>query len=164
MKPQFKSVSMEELSPLITGLISENIDVNLIVTGSSMRPLLTTHRDSVILTKCDPNALKVGDIPLYRRANGQYVLHRIVKVHEDTYDMAGDHQSEIERGVEKHRVLCVVKGYIRKGKRHLCTEKGYRFYAFLWRLNLPIRGFLIKINHLWRKIFRKRNQQRPTKN
>ncbi|MBO5911955.1 MAG: S24/S26 family peptidase, partial [Clostridia bacterium] len=87
MKPEFKCVPMEELSPLIVGLIEEGVDVTITVTGNSMRPMLTHRKDTVVLTKCDPLALKRGDLPLYKRDNGQYILHRIIRVHKDTYDM-----------------------------------------------------------------------------
>ena len=147
---------MEELSPLITGLIDEGIDVALTVTGNSMKPMLTTHRDSVLLTKCDPTALKVGDLPLYRRENGKYILHRIVKVNAETYDMAGDHQKDVERGVNKSQVLCVVKGFTRNGRYHSVTEPLYLLYVHLWRIMLPLRGFVMRTHGKLHRLFSKK--------
>ena len=120
MTPELKAVPMDELSPLITGLIEDGTDVRFTVTGISMRPLLYNRRDSVVLTACDPQLLKKGQIPLYKRPDGTYVLHRIIKVGKNSYDMCGDHQWEIERGVDKSSVICVVKGFYRNGVYHSC--------------------------------------------
>lgn len=139
-----KQVPMSEMSPLITGLIDEGVDVTILVTGSSMRPMLTHLKDTVVLTKCDPCSLKKGDIPLYLRENGQYVLHRILKVNPDSYDISGDNQWEIERDVKHSQILCVVKGFRRKGKYHSCDELLYRLYESTWRLLFPFRKFIKK--------------------
>ena len=160
MKPERKCVPMEELSPLIVGLINEGIDVTLTVTGNSMKPMLTTHRDSVVLSKCDPLDLKAGDIPLYQRENGKYILHRIVKVNPDTYDMAGDHQKDIERGVNKSQILCVVKGFTRNGKYHTVEEPLYLAYVFVWCAMLPLRGFVMRTHGLLHKIFKGKQKRK----
>lgn len=149
---QSKKAPMSELSPLIVGLVNSGADVTLTVTGNSMRPMLTHLKDSVILTKCDPLSLKVGDIPLYRRENGEYILHRIIKSHDDVYDISGDHQYELEHGVPKSSVLCVVKGFTHNGKYHSCDEFGYRLYSFLWRKLFPLRKAIMTV---YRKIKRK---------
>ena len=145
---------MAELSPLMLGLIESGTDVSIVVTGNSMRPLWHSRRDTVVLTGCDPLSLKKGQIPLYLRENGQFVLHRIVKVHNDCYDMAGDHQTEIERAVPKQKVLCVVKAYTRNGKFHTCDDLGFRLYSFLWRIALPFRGAVFAVYRFLRNIFR----------
>lgn len=149
---QPKKTPMSELSPLIVGLVNDGTDVTLTVTGNSMRPMLTHLKDTVILTKCDPLSLKAGDIPLYRRENGGYILHRIIKSHDDVYDISGDYQYELERGVPKSSVLCVVKGFTRNGKFHSCDEFGYRLYAFLWRKLFPFRKAIMTA---YRKLKRK---------
>ena len=146
-------VPMDELSPLIVGLIDEGFDVTLTITGNSMRPMLTHLRDSVVLTKCDPNTLRVGDIPLYRRENGTYVLHRIMKVHDTAYDISGDHQWVLEKDIQKSQVLCVVKGFTRKGKYYSCEHKGYRFYSFLWRKIFIFRKFIMATHGKLHRLF-----------
>ena len=37
--------------------------------------------------------LKVGDVPLYCRRNGKYVLHRVVEANNRVYTMLGDAQN-----------------------------------------------------------------------
>ena len=56
--------SLSVLSPMITESIEAGSKVILTVTGNSMRPYLRHLRDQVVLEKCDPRALKVGDVPL----------------------------------------------------------------------------------------------------
>lgn len=138
-------VAMDQLSPVIEELITAGADVTLTVTGNSMAPLWHHLQNSVVLTKCDPYALKKGDVPLYRRADGRYILHRIVRVHKATYDLAGDAQTEIERGLEKHRVLAVVKAFERGGRVVQVTARRYRAYVWLWQLVLPLRHFIFKL-------------------
>ncbi len=151
-----KSMPMSELTPLISELVNQGTDVTITVTGNSMQPMVTHLRDTVLLTKCDPNTLKAGDIPLYRREDGKYILHRIMKVHSDTFDIAGDHQTELEKGVYKAQVLCVVKGFTRKGKFHSCKGIGYKLYAFIWRIVFPFRGLIMKMHGKLHRIFRKK--------
>ncbi len=160
MKPEFKCVPMEELSPLIVGLIEEDIDVTITVTGNSMRPMLTHRKDTVVLTKCDPFTLKRGDLPLYKRDNGRYILHRIIRVHKDTYDMIGDHQYEVERGVPKKNVLCLVKAFTRKGKQYSCNEFKYKLYTFIWCLTIPFRRVLLWSYRLPSRLFKRNRKQK----
>ncbi len=157
MRKTAKAVPMSELSPIITGLIAEGVDVTLIVTGNSMRPMLSHLKDTVVLTKCNPEALKKGDIPLYRRDDGKYILHRIIKVHDSCFDTVGDHQYEVEHGVKKQSVICVVKGFTRKGKCHSCDSFGYKLYVRLWRLTLPFRKPLLKLHTAVYRLFNKKH-------
>lgn len=151
MRPELKSLPMSELSPLIEGIIESGTDVRFTVTGSSMRPLLTNCRDSVVLTACDPLSLKKRQIPLYKRPDGTYVLHRIVKVRKNSYDMCGDHQWETERDVDKSSVICVVKGFYRNGIYHGCDELPYRLYSFFWTAALPFRKFAFSLHRKLKK-------------
>lgn len=131
IKPTMKAVALDDVSPLLLGLIGEGYDVTFTVVGDSMSPLWCNMRDSVVLTKCDPSSLKVGDVPLCKRPNGKYVLHRIIKVNDETYDIIGDNQTEIEKGLPKSCVLCVVKSFNRKGKAYSCNTASYKLYTFL---------------------------------
>lgn len=130
IKPTMKAVALDDVSPLLLGLIDEGYDVTFTVVGDSMSPLWCNMRDSVVLTKCDPLNLKVGDVPLCKRPNGKYVLHRIIKVNDDSYDLIGDNQTEIEKGLPKTCALCVVKSYNRKGKSYSCDSALYKVYIF----------------------------------
>ncbi len=142
-------VSFDELIPMIEDSFRNGLTVTLPITGSSMRPLLWHKRDSVVLSPCDPCALKRGDVPLYRRENGQYVLHRILRVDADTVTLVGDAQTEPEIGVPKDAVCAVMTGFIRKGKAVDCRSKRYRLFVTIWLWCCPIRPFLFK---LWKRL------------
>lgn len=159
MKNTPKPVPMQELSPLITGLIESGTDVSFIVTGNSMRPILCNCRDTVTLTGCDPSELKKGQIVLYRRQTGQYVLHRIVKVHDTEFDMLGDNQQQIEHGIPKIDVLCAVKGFTRKNRYHSCDELWYRIFSFVWIHIIPLRKSILKVYGLLWKAFKGRKNE-----
>ena len=146
MKKVTASVSMEELSPIIESVISSGSDAVLCITGNSMLPLWRDRHNSVVLTACDVNELKVGDIPLYKRENGQYVLHRIIKVNEDSFDLLGDAQWAIEKGLPKGCVLAVAKGYYtEKGKYVSCDSKKHKRYFAVWHSLLPIRRLILAV-------------------
>lgn len=74
-------------------------------TGTSMEPLIRAERDTVLLAPLPDRPLLPGDIVLYRRANGQTVLHRICRVRKDGYDMLGDGQLWVEQRVKKEQLI-----------------------------------------------------------
>ncbi len=154
MKRITEEISFSELMPLIEDSFAQGMTVSLTVTGRSMTPLFRHKRDSVVLAPCDPYTLKRGDVPLYQRDNGQYVLHRIVRVLPDTFTLVGDAQTELEIGLPKQNVKAVMVGFVRKGKTVDCRNIWYRTYSFLWMLLRPLRPLVFKIA---RRLRRKRS-------
>lgn len=136
------NTTMDSLSPIILEMLDEHVDVTLKVTGTSMNPLLKHRQDSVILTNCDKYNLKRGDIPLYKRNCGKFVLHRIVKVHENSYDLCGDNQYIIERNLPKKNIIAVVKAFERNGKLYSCDNVFYKLYWHLRIFSIPLRSLI----------------------
>ena len=60
-------------------------------SGASMRPLLRTHKDIVIIAR-PTFPLAVGEVPLYqKRGVDKLILHRIIGIANDgTYIIRGD--------------------------------------------------------------------------
>ena len=82
-----------------------------------MLPLLRQGKDSVILVKC-PEQPKKRDIIFYKRPNGQFVLHRILKRATDgTYILCGDNQTVYEKGITKEMIIASVSAVYRGEKR-----------------------------------------------
>ena len=77
-----REVDTQEYVSILKELVEEGNQVSLLISGSSMAPFLIHHRDTVCFKKPD-RALKEGDIVFYRRANGQYVMHRIRRIRQD---------------------------------------------------------------------------------
>lgn len=148
---KIKSVRLSEIYETINIMLDNGGTVNFNPKGNSMLPLLHNDGDRVILIKSD--TLKKNDIALYRRPNGQFVLHRVVKVNKNnTYDFCGDNQSHSEN-IPTEAIIAKVIKIIRKGKEiDLVNNKMYRAYSFLWTFLLPARKIFNPIKNL-RKLF-----------
>lgn len=135
-------VDMKRLEPSIREIIGAGGNVKLTVTGQSMVPTLIEHRDSVILTK--PDKLKKSDIVLYQRTNGEYVLHRIVKVTKDGFGMCGDNQMKVEYPVLPDQVIAEVSAIVRKGEMISKNNPKYMLGSFIWTNFISLRPFMLK--------------------
>ncbi len=96
-------------------------------SGISMLPLFADRRDTIIVTP-KFGRLRKYDVPLYRR-DGEYVLHRIVKVLPDSYVICGDNCENYEYGITDDQIVGVLSAFYRKNR--YCTTKNvfYRLYA-----------------------------------
>ena len=152
------SVSLEEMMPLILERLAAGEEVQFTPRGTSMRPMIYGGRDHVVLSPLK-GKLKKFDIPLYRRDDGHYVLHRIVKVGE-TYTCVGDNQYQREPGIRQDQLLAVVSAFVRDGKRYHVTDPSYRAYYLFWHYSRPIRRCIRVANKLLRRLFGKENKER----
>ena len=134
--------SMDSLMPLFKERLAAGQTVRFSPRGVSMLPMLRQGIDSVELSPV-PEKLKKYDLPLYQRRNGQYVLHRIVKVSEG-YTCIGDNQFEPEAGLEHDQMIAVVTSFYRNGKLWRTTNPVYQIYCRVWHYSRPIR-------HFWRR-------------
>ena len=110
--------------------------------GDSMRPLIRQGRDLMIIER-PPKRLKKYDVPLYRRDNGQYVLHRVLKVREHDYVTCGDNRWNKEHGVTDDQVLGVLTAVVRDGKELSVTDWRYRLYVHFWCDLFPLRALIL---------------------
>ena len=122
--------------------------------GVSMRPLIKQGRDLLIVTM-PQGRLKKYDIPLYKRKNGQYVLHRVVKVKDDGYVILGDNCIKWENDIKDDQIIGVLTSLVRKGKEVDFNSFGYRFYSRAWYLLYPVRVIFMSARRLAGKIKRK---------
>lgn len=111
--------------------------------GDSMMPLLRQRRDLVIIEKRPEGRCKKYDVVLYRRPNGQHVLHRILKVRQNDYVICGDNRRVREFGVPDEWIIGVLTGVVRDGKQISVTDRKYRLYTHLWCDFFWIRAALI---------------------
>ncbi len=121
---------LETLMPLILERLNAGHSVTFSPMGTSMLPMLRQKKDTVTLSPIR-GKLKKYDLPLYQRASGKYVLHRIVAAGE-TYTCIGDHQYIFETGLTPDRMIGVVTAFTRSGKHHSVNELGYKFYCRFW--------------------------------
>lgn len=136
--------------------IEKNGSLTYTNVGVSMLPLLRQGKDMFIVSKRNGERCRVGDVVLYRRPPKHYVLHRIIKVRPDDYVILGDNCIKKEYGIKDEDIIAVMTGYIRGGKEHSTSEKGYRLYSFIWLHTIPLRtGFkrlVLKIEGLLRRL------------
>ena len=136
------STSLDDAMPLIREQLSLGCDVTFGPRGTSMLPLIRQGKDSVTLSPIN-GKLKKYDLPLYQRANGQYVLHRIVKVRKDgTYTCIGDNQYIYEHGVTDAQMIAYATAVIRDGKEVKCSSAAYRIYCRLWHISRVPRHYI----------------------
>ncbi len=113
-------------------------------TGVSMLPLLRQGKDLFIVKKKGPERCGKGDVVLYHRPPDKYVLHRVIAVRPEDYVILGDNCVSREYGITDGDILGVMTGYVRGGKTHSVTERGYRLYSRLWTHTAGPRIFLKK--------------------
>ena len=121
--------------------------------GVSMRPLIKQDRDIIIISKPE-GRLKKYDVPLYKRGD-QYVLHRVVKVCEDSYVILGDNCLRKEYGIKEEQILGVLTSLVRNGKEVDLNGFGYRFYSRAWYFLYPVRVIFMKAKSLLGRLVRR---------
>ena len=144
-------IPMQELAELIEIQLKQGGRAELTVTGSSMHPLFCSRKDRVILIT---RPVKKPDIILYRRDNGAYILHRIVRKKKDVFIVTGDNQWQLEE-VRPDQVLAVVDGWYHKGKYHTPHELWYKLYVCFWVGFLPLRRPILALRRRLGKLVRK---------
>ena len=143
MEPELRVEEPQVLMPKLLALLEETESVPLVISGSSMTPFLVHRRDTVYLSKvCRP--LKRGDMILFRRDSGDYILHRILRAEKGVYTLAGDAQNWMEP-VREDQVLAIVTAVRRKGK--LLTEGSFwwMFFEKIWIRMIPLRYPVMKL-------------------
>ena len=120
--------------------------------GDSMEPLLYNRDTQVLIERVsDDTQLKAGELPLYRRSTGQYVMHRIIKADSDCYYTRGDNRCGLER-IPKKWVIGVVTEIYRKDKHIHVADSGYRMYVTVWNLIYPLRWLIYRLRRMIHKI------------
>lgn len=120
--------------------LDSNGEVSFISPGTSMLPTIRDRKDTVTLVR-PQGKLKKGDVPFYRRDNGQYILHRIIYVNGDTYVTRGDNQWTNEYNVTDDQIIGVLKSIERSGKIYSVEDKKYKLYLLL----LPLIRWVYRI-------------------
>lgn len=146
------------MEPLLK-LLEETPAVPLQVSGSSMTPFLAPGRDSVYLSAIS-EPLRRGDVVLYRRKNGRYVLHRILRAQGDSYTMLGDAQTVPEPGIRREQILAIVSAVRRKDKLLRKGSFWWVFFGRIWIRLVPVRPLIRDICHR----FKKRDQEERYEN
>ena len=136
-------VDTAEYVGVLRGLVEEGHEVSMLVSGSSMSPFLIHLRDTIYFKKPD-RPLRAGDIVFYQRDSGQYVMHRILRARGEAYDIVGDAQTEIERGVRRDQIFAIITRVKRKGKLIGPGDFWWTFFARVWTKLIPLRPLIAR--------------------
>jgi len=138
-------IHISEYEGLIREVLASGGEFRLYPHGTSMLPLIKEGRDTVTLVKPD-GRLTLDDIALYKRSNGQFVLHRVVAVLDESYAMCGDNQAIPEPNVKDCQILARVSKLTLKGKAYSVNDKKIKRYVDR-RRNLKLRRISIAIKN-----------------
>lgn len=137
-----KSVALSDIYPLIEEQLLSGGSASFVIHGTSMLPLLRDRLDSVRVIKADK--IKRRDIILYRRASGEFILHRVVRVKGNTLYCRGDNQFDNEI-IDKSQLLCVVSHYEKDGIRYSVKSARHTIYSIFWLNSVLIRRAYAKL-------------------
>lgn len=140
---QIKRMKTKEMLPIINELLQDGKRVRITVTGMSMYPFLCEHRDLVELSRANSSHIKRGDIILFQRRSGEYVLHRVILKKGRNCYIAGDAQYWLERIDLRKQMLARVNAVWRNHKKYECGSLTWRLLSQAWMLLLPIRPYVI---------------------
>lgn len=139
-------------TPLEKEILSGKPVITL-TSGDSMEPLLFHHSTRVVIVKAH-FPLKKGDLPVYKRPSGQFVMHRIVDVKEPYYYTRGDNRYFKEE-VPQEWILGIVKEIYRKDKHFMVSDWRYRIYVKVWNIIFPLRYLLYRVKQVKKLWLRK---------
>lgn len=123
--------NLNEMEGMIRRVLAEGGSFEFYPRGTSMLPFIREGRDKVLL-KALPSQLKKYQIVLYKRENGAFVLHRIIRVKRDTYTMRGDHQFVSEAGIHREQMIGIVSTVITPEKRIDTDTFFYVLKSAIW--------------------------------
>lgn len=123
--------------------------IKIRIAGNSMAPFLKNARDFVVLEKFSGKPIK-GEIYFYRRACGQLVMHRLIKINGDELQMCGDSQLAIEVGIKKEMIFACAAEFEINGKSIGKKSIKYLFFSKVWSCIL-LRKIAFRILSLWKK-------------
>ena len=108
----------------VEAMLSEGREVQIRMKGHSMRPLLRSERDQVVLTPCaDPARLHPGDVVLFRCCRRH--IHRLT--------LAGDGNYRITEQCTTRDVAGIAVRIIRASGRVVgCDSPGWQLRSRLW--------------------------------
>ena len=131
-------------------VIASGETVMLTATGNSMLPFITGGRDTVFLKSA--GKLELGQIVLARLSEGNYVLHRIIKISEEEIILRGDGNLCATEECTTSDIVGIVWRITRNGKTINPDSRSERCRSRLWMWLLPVRRYLLFIYKRTHKI------------
>ena len=138
---KIKTISVEDWHALVQSDVDISVDIQLY--GNSMYPLIRRLKDQVTVRKCC--RVLPGDIVLFQRSDGKYVIHRVWKMENGQVMTMGDNCRYPDPWMPESEVLGQVT-HIRRGKHSICVDTPvWRFVGRIWLNTVKPRTILRKI-------------------
>jgi len=113
-------------------MIESGEECPLTGSGNSMRPFLRGEEDILIMMPVNSSTIRAGDIFLYQRDDGIYVIHRLYKICSDgTCWFIGDNQLYLEKNIALNQLRAKAKCVVKNGKAISCEHGFIRCYYTL---------------------------------
>ena len=140
-RPGRRRLLMETPKSSFEDVLARDGQLTYTNVGVSMLPLLRSGKDLFTVRRKGPERCRVGDVVLYKRGD-VYVLHRIIEVRPDDYVILGDNCAAKEYGITDADILGVMTGFVRGGKEHSVSGRGFRLYSRIILHTIGPRVFL----------------------
>ncbi len=144
--------------------LDHNNAIAFVPCGNSMWPILKNKGQSVVVYK-KTERLKRYDVALYERANGVYVLHRVMEPILGGYVICGDSQFTLEK-VKEEQVFGVMAGFYHGADYISCSDEKYKKKVEKWyknarrrKLRLKLFYFRVRIKGYIGRVFHKRSKK-----
>lgn len=147
-------ISPQILFPMIEEILKENKKASFTVTGMSMWPFLCHGRDQVIIESVDAKKLKKGDVILFRATPEKYMMHRITKRYEGSFETTGDGNLFRDGVFEDTCIIGQITEFVRRADEENsytihCEDIPWKSIFQIWMFLFPVRKYIFKV---WFKI------------
>ncbi len=147
-------VPCRTLEPWIIGMLADGSTVRMTVTGKSMQPFIRGG-DAVVLESTRENPVRVGDVVLARCTDGDFVLHRVIRVGVGGCLLSGDAQRATQGPLSQENIIARIRTIIR-GQKEIRIDQGFpRSASRLWVLARPLGPIALACAGHFRRAFRR---------
>lgn len=141
-------VANADYLPILRELLETGKEVSLSTKGSSMIPFI--HERDTLYVSPAPDVLKRGDMAVFQRESGEYVMHRIRYVRkgadgEKAYYFIGDAQGWTEGPIRRRQIFGLVTAVKRRGKWVNKKHPVWWFFRCVWLNMVSVRRLVFKV-------------------
>ncbi len=142
------TISVETWLALCKSGASPSVTIKL--NGTSMSPLVRKNRDEVVIIPIN-RKLKIGDVVLFERSDGAYVVHRLYKISGNTVQTLGDGRCEPDMPIGIDSVYGLVNE-VKRDRRTLKINSCFgRFAGRIWMFLLPLHRLACDVIQFFRR-------------
>lgn len=128
--------------------------VMMLSVGDSMEPMLHQRCEQLLIGNVS-RKLKKGDVVLYKRESGKYVLHRIIREKKDAFVIRGDNRF-INEIVPQNLIIGILKGFYRDDIYIDCEKnRKYIVYSKMLKIKYPFKYVFKSITTYLKRIMSK---------